>query len=72
MYFGLPVSRLEGFLQAMGGMEVGTQIMAKMSLLNEVGTPEDCAEAYLCSIRNNFMTGQVLHVEGGTLLQSSQ
>lgn len=62
---------LQAGMQAMGGAEVAGPMFRKMSLLNEIGTPEDCAEAYLCSIRSNFMTGAVLHVEGGTLLQSS-
>lgn len=57
--------------EAMGGREVGSAIFRKATLVNEIGTPEDCAEAYLCSIKNNFMTGTVLHAEGGLLLQSS-
>lgn len=61
---------LQAGMEAMGGAEVAGPMFKKMSLLNEIGTPEDCAEAYLCSIRNNFMTGAVLHVEGGTLLSS--
>ena len=62
---------LDGVMESMGGVEAGQAMFRKMSLLGEIGTPEDCAEAYLCSIKSNFMTGAVLHVEGGYLIQSS-
>lgn len=35
-----------------------------------VGMPDDTAEAYLYSMKNGYMTGQTLFVEGGGLLQS--
>lgn len=62
---------LDAAMGAMGGEEAGRAFFRSKSLLSEIGTPEDCAEAYLCSIKSNFMTGLVLHVEGGVLLQSS-
>ncbi|ETN36694.1 uncharacterized protein HMPREF1541_08972 [Cyphellophora europaea CBS 101466] len=56
--------------EAMGGKENMRQYFASTTLVNAVGTVEDCAEAYLCAIKNNFMTGTVLHAEGGTLLKT--
>lgn len=38
-------------------------------LLPRVGTPEECAEAYLYLIRATYTTGQVLRVEGGWTLK---
>jgi NAD(P)-dependent dehydrogenase (short-subunit alcohol dehydrogenase family) len=61
---------LQRIYAAMGGEEAARSVFKAGTLVNEVGTPEDCAEAYLCSIKNNFMTGQVIHAEGGALLKS--
>jgi NAD(P)-dependent dehydrogenase (short-subunit alcohol dehydrogenase family) len=61
---------LEGFMNNMGGVDAARPFFEKGTLVNQIGTPEDCAEAYLCSIKNNFMTGVVLHAEGGFLLKS--
>ena len=38
-------------------------------LLPRVGTPEECAEAYLYLMRATYTTGQVLRVEGGWSLK---
>jgi NAD(P)-dependent dehydrogenase (short-subunit alcohol dehydrogenase family) len=61
---------LDSATQVMGGREAGRAVFRKWSLLDEVGTPEDCAEAYLCAVKSGFMTGTVIHVEGGALLKS--
>jgi NAD(P)-dependent dehydrogenase (short-subunit alcohol dehydrogenase family) len=39
--------------------------MAQRQLIQRPGTPAEAAEAYLTSMRNTFMTGQVLKIEGG-------
>jgi NAD(P)-dependent dehydrogenase (short-subunit alcohol dehydrogenase family) len=39
--------------------------MAQRQLIQRPGMPEEAAEAYLTSMRNTFMTGQVLKIEGG-------
>ena len=39
--------------------------MAERQLIPRPGTPEEAAEAYLTCMRNTFMTGQVLKIEGG-------
>ncbi|NUT47988.1 MAG: SDR family oxidoreductase [Saccharothrix sp.] len=39
--------------------------MAARLPVGRIGTPEDIAEAFLAVQRNRFMTGSVLHVEGG-------
>lgn len=39
--------------------------MSQRQLIQRPGTPEEAAEAYLTSMRNTFMTGQVLRIEGG-------
>jgi len=38
------------------------------TLTNTIGTPEDLAECYLCSMKNNFMTGVEIYADGGYLL----
>jgi len=38
-------------------------------LLPRVGTPDECAEAYLYLMRGSYTTGQVLRVEGGWSLK---
>lgn len=42
--------------------------MSERSLVPRLGRPEECAEAYLYLMRNAFVTGQILQVEGGQLL----
>jgi NAD(P)-dependent dehydrogenase (short-subunit alcohol dehydrogenase family) len=39
--------------------------MAQRQLIQRPGTPAEAAEAYLTSMRNTFMTGQILKIEGG-------
>jgi NAD(P)-dependent dehydrogenase (short-subunit alcohol dehydrogenase family) len=39
--------------------------MAQRLPVGRIGTPEDMAEAFVAVQRNRFMTGSVLHVEGG-------
>jgi len=39
--------------------------MAQRQLIPRPGTPEEAAEAYLTCMRNTFMTGQILKIEGG-------
>jgi NAD(P)-dependent dehydrogenase (short-subunit alcohol dehydrogenase family) len=39
--------------------------MSQRQLIQRPGTPEEAAEAYLTCMRNTFMTGQVLKIEGG-------
>jgi NAD(P)-dependent dehydrogenase (short-subunit alcohol dehydrogenase family) len=39
--------------------------MAQRQLIQRPGMPEEAAEAYLTCMRNTFMTGQVLKIEGG-------
>ncbi len=42
---------------------------ASQSLLNRVGTVEDAAEIYVSLMKSHFVTGSVMHVEGGYLLK---
>ncbi|KAI8202365.1 hypothetical protein KHU50_004960 [Colletotrichum sp. SAR 10_65] len=39
------------------------------TLLNRIGDPEDLAEAYLSMMKNYFITGTTINVEGGFLLK---
>jgi NAD(P)-dependent dehydrogenase (short-subunit alcohol dehydrogenase family) len=39
--------------------------MSQRQLIQRPGTPEEAAEAYLTCMRNTFMTGQILKIEGG-------
>lgn len=39
--------------------------MAQRQLIQRPGTPAEAAEAYLTCMRNTFMTGQILKIEGG-------
>jgi len=39
--------------------------MSQRQLIPRPGTPEEAAEAYLTCMRNTFMTGQILKIEGG-------
>ena len=44
--------------------------MSQKQLIPRPGTPAEAAEAYLTCMRNSFMTGQVLKIEGGVALAS--
>ncbi len=44
------------------------KVMTQKQLVPRPGTPAEAAEAYLTSMRNTFMTGQVLKIEGGVAL----
>jgi NAD(P)-dependent dehydrogenase (short-subunit alcohol dehydrogenase family) len=44
--------------------------MAGSNLLGKIGQPEDIAESYLCSMKNGFMTGQVVQCDGGFLVKN--
>ena len=39
------------------------------SLLERLGTPEDLAEAYIYTMKDHFVTGEVIKSEGGLLLK---
>lgn len=55
----IPKERLEGVLQR----------FKDASLVGKVGTPEEVAEAYLYSMKNEFVTGSVIQSDGGRLLK---
>lgn len=59
LFDDIPKEALEGILE---GFREGT-------LVGRVGKPEDLAEAYLCSMRCDFMTGAVLNVDGGRMIK---
>ena len=42
--------------------------MAATTPLHRSATPEDCAEAVIGLIRNSYVTGNVVVVDGGTSL----
>ena len=44
--------------------------IAAVSPLHRSATPEDCAEAVLALVRNSYVTGHVMVVDGGTTLVS--
>jgi NAD(P)-dependent dehydrogenase (short-subunit alcohol dehydrogenase family) len=54
---------------ASGNSQAVEEGLSKATLLGVLGTPEDVAEAYLCSIKSNYMTGTTIHTEGGSLLK---
>ncbi|MCZ1013346.1 SDR family oxidoreductase [Streptomyces noursei] len=39
--------------------------LAERLPVRRVGTPDDIAQAFLSLMRNGFITGTVLHVDGG-------
>ncbi|KZL70008.1 short chain dehydrogenase reductase family [Colletotrichum incanum] len=49
--------------------EVVRDMFRSTSLLNRIGDPEDLAETYLSLMKNYFVTGTTLHVDGGKLLK---
>lgn len=55
----VPKEALKGFLKE----------YADASLLDKVGRPEECAEAYIYCMRCDFATGSVIQVDGGRLLK---
>jgi len=42
--------------------------IAQRQLIQRPGTPEEAGEAYLTCMRNTFLTGQVLKIEGGVAI----
>jgi ketoreductase RED2 len=42
--------------------------VAAVTPLHRSATPEDCAEAVLSLVRNTYITGHILTVDGGTTL----
>jgi len=46
------------------------ETVAKMAPLKRSATPDDCAEAVLAVVRNRYMTGQIVLVDGGLSLVS--
>ena len=44
------------------------KVMTQKQLIQRPGTPGEAAEAYLTCMRNTYMTGQVLKIEGGVAL----
>ena len=59
LFDDIPKERLDGVLQ---GFREGT-------LIGEVGTPENVAEAYLYPMKDQFVTGEILRSDGGRLLK---
>jgi ketoreductase RED2 len=51
-----------------GGWEVQHEAIAAVAPMHRSATPEDCAEAVLALVRNRYVTGHVLTVDGGTSL----
>jgi NAD(P)-dependent dehydrogenase (short-subunit alcohol dehydrogenase family) len=47
------------------------KMMAQKQLIQRPGTPAEAAEAYLTCMRNTFMTGQILKIEGGIALANN-
>ncbi|CUA67996.1 hypothetical protein RSOLAG22IIIB_07678 [Rhizoctonia solani] len=41
---------------------------ADKTLVNHVGTPEEVAEAYIFAMKCQYLTGQVILVDGGAVL----
>jgi ketoreductase RED2 len=48
--------------------EAQHEAVAAISPLHRSATPADCAEAVLGFLRNPYVTGQILAVDGGTSL----
>ena len=59
LFGGIPKERLEGVLQQ---FKDGT-------LVGQVGTPENVAEAYLYSMKDQNLTGTIIQSDGGRLLK---
>jgi ketoreductase RED2 len=43
--------------------------VAAMAPLKRSATPDDCAEAVLACVRNKYMTGEIMVIDGGLTLQ---
>ncbi len=50
------------------GKAAALEAMAKRLLVGRIGQPDDIAQAIEAVMRNNFMTGTVVHVDGGQRL----
>ena len=51
-----------------GAPEGTLERFRKATLTEQLGTPEDVAEAYLHAMKDGFMTGNVLVSDGGRIL----
>ena len=59
LFDDIPKERLDGVLQG----------FRDDSLIDRVGTPEDLAEAYLYTMKDEFATGTILQSDGGRLVK---
>ncbi|TID02733.1 Tropinone reductase-like protein [Colletotrichum higginsianum] len=66
---------LDSFFESMGlekgsaGFEAAKTMLKNASVSGRIGDPEDVAEAYLSLMRNHFVTGTILDVNGGMFLK---
>lgn len=51
-----------------GLSEAAAEFMRNSTLTKRLGRPEDMAEAYLYAMKDGFVTGTVIHSNGGALL----
>ena len=60
--------------RACGDPEILAYLSTKQPIRGGPGTPQDCAEAalYLCEPASRFVTGAVLHVDGGWCVSEGQ
>lgn len=49
--------------------EAARTLLKNASVSGRIGDPEDLAEAYLSLMKNHFVTGTILHVNGGMFLK---
>lgn len=54
-----PAGKGEDYLQRLSGT----------TILNRPGGPEDVAEAAICLLKSDYMTGEIVHVDGGRHLR---
>lgn len=59
---------LTGVWDSMPDRETRIAEMTKRQLIPRIGTAAEAAESYLYLLRNGYVTGQVLYVEGGVAL----
>ncbi|KAI4217534.1 MAG: hypothetical protein LQ351_000129 [Letrouitia transgressa] len=59
LFDGIPAERREGMLKA----------FREASLIDRVGKPENLAEAYIYTMKDEFLTGTVFQSDGGRLLK---
>ncbi|GJC94767.1 short-chain dehydrogenase/reductase family oxidoreductase [Colletotrichum higginsianum] len=70
-----PTAVLDSFFESMGlekgsaGFEAAKTMLKNASVSGRIGDPEDVAEAYLSLMRNHFVTGTILDVNGGMFLK---